>query len=146
MQKTSTILTICLLGLLLVIIGSSGCIKNTTANNTFGEKKISLDLLKFSNNTTANNFTWNDTYYYYVEGNILNYNPLDALDVKINATFLDANGSVVTTDETPHVYLESKTIPAKGMVYFSVDVPDPNQEIVDFKLKVVSAKAELYGS
>lgn len=102
-----------------------------------------MDLLKLSNNTTAGNFTWNNTYYYYVEGYITNKNSIDALDLKINTTFFNVNGSEVAT-ETPYVYLESKSIPANGMVYFYVDVPDPNHEIVDFKIKVVNAKAELY--
>lgn len=102
-----------------------------------------MDLLKFSNNTTTGNYTYNGTYYYYVEGYILNKNSVDALDVKINATFFDVNGSEVNT-KPPYVYLESKSIPANGKVYFYVEVPDQNQEIMDFKLKVISAKAELY--
>lgn len=143
MQKKSIILTIFLIGLLLGIVSSSGCIKTTPANSTFGEKKISLDALKVVNNTTAENYDWDGKNYYYVEGYIKNNNPLDALNVKINATFFDVNGSQVTTNNSLDIYIEPKSIPANGVSYFYIEIPDPKMKIVDYKIKVISAQAEL---
>lgn len=129
--------------LLACVLCTSGCIKTTPTNSTFGEKKISLDSLKVLNNTRSGNYTSESTNHYYVEGNISNSNPIDALNVKIKATFYDINGSAVVTNKTVYVYLEPKNIPANGISYFYIEVPDPKQEIVDFKINVIRAEAEL---
>lgn len=134
------LLFIIIFSLMLITVVNSGCIKDTTANSTWGEKKISLDALKIANNTTAGNDTYEGTNYYFIEGYVLNNNPFNALEVEMKSTFYAANGSVVTTNNT--VYLEPKTIPANGMSYFYFEVADPNKLIVKYKIDIVNAKAE----
>ena len=134
------LLVIIIFSLILVTVVNSGCIKDTTANSTWGEKKISLDALKIANNTTAGNYTYEGTTYYFLEGYIQNNNPFNALEVEMNSTFYAADGSVVATNNT--VYLEPKNIPANGVSYFYVEIADPNKLIVNYKIVIINAKAE----
>ena len=133
---------IIILLLLTVIVSISGCITKTATNGTFGEKYISLDSITVSNNTTSGNFTDNDgKNYYYIDGYLVNNNSNDAFKVKINATAYDSNGNVVGSNDTP--YLNPISIPAKGISEFYVQFPDPNNNIMRYKVKIVNAAANL---
>lgn len=125
---------------LLITVVNSGCIKDTTANSTWGEKKISLNTLKVANNTTAGNYAYEGTNYYYVEGWIYNNNQVDALNVEMTATFYAADGSVVATNNT--VFLDPKNIPPQGVSYFLLETADPNKVIVNYKIEIINAKGE----
>lgn len=138
MKKITSLLIIFLLTVGLVF--SSGCIKTTEANNTFGEKKISMDSLEVVNNTTAGNFSYEGTEYYYLYGYIKNNNPIDAIDVKMKAIFYSANGSVVATNKT--VYIDPNIIPANSETDFYFEVKDPERIIVKYKIDIISAKSE----
>ena len=143
MQKTSIILMIIILGFSTFILSSSGCIDTNPVNKTFGEKKISLDLLKVQNDSETGSYFYEGENYFYVQGNITNYNPIDALNVKINATFYDAKGKIIKTNNKVYIYLEPKSIPAKDKSSYYIEVKDPNQQIVSCKVNVISAKAEI---
>ena len=127
--------------ILIGIIAISGCTTKTATNGTFGEKTISIDSILISNNTTADNFSFNGTEYFYIDGYLLNNNSNDAFQVKVNATAYDANGNVVATNDSAH--LESTTIPAKGLSRFYVVFNDTNSKIVRYDVKVVNAKVNL---
>jgi len=133
--------TIISLILLLVVatVSISGC-ETKTANKTWGEKKISLDLITISNNTTADHYDWEGITYYYIDGYLLNKNPFDALNVKLKATFYDSNGDIIATNETP--YLEPKSIPLNGISNFHFEVQDKNKDIVRYKVELVDAQSE----
>lgn len=125
--------------LLLIAIASSGCIENTKANSTWGEKKISLDAIKISNNTTGNRSEQNASLYY-VYGYVENNNPYEALNVKINVTTYTSNGTVFATNDTP--YLKPSNIPAKGGSILYARFSDPDKKIARFDVKILDAKAE----
>lgn len=132
---------IVILILLTVIVGISGCTTKTTTNGTFGEKNISIDSIYLSNNTTAGNFSYNNTKYYYVQGYLINNNSNDVFHVKVNATAYDTNGNVVAINDS--TYLQLTSIPAKGISLFDVVFNDPNNNIVRYDIKIVNATGTL---
>jgi hypothetical protein len=138
MQKL--LITILIL-LLLGIVSISGCIDNTKANSTWGEKKISLDAITISNNTTGNRSETNDSRYY-VYGYMDNDNPYEALNVKINVTTYTSNGTVFAVNDTP--YLNPVNIPGNGQSYFYARFSDPDKKIVRYDVKILDAKAEYW--
>lgn len=130
---------IIILLLVAMVLANSGCIDNTKANNTWGEKKISLDAIKIANNTTGNHSETN-TSRYYVSGYINNGNPYEAINVKIKVTTYDANGTVYAVNDTP--YLEPKNLPSNGGSYFYARFSDPERKIVRFDVQLLDAKGE----
>ncbi|MBF4475238.1 hypothetical protein [Methanobacterium formicicum] len=134
------LLFIIIVSFLLIIMANSGCIDNTKANSTWGEKKISLDDIKISNTTVGNRSENNDSVYY-VSGYILNQNSFEALDPKIKVTTYYANGTVFAVNEKP--YLDPKNLPANDKSYFYARFEDPDKKIAKFEVKVLSAKGEL---
>jgi len=131
-----------LIVLIVGIISISGCIENTKANSTWGEKKISLDAIKVSNNTTGNRSERNDSIYY-VSGYINNNNPHEAFKVKITVTTFYSNGTVFAVNDTP--YLDPKNIPANSESYMYARFSDPDKKIAKYEVKILDAKAE-YGT
>lgn len=136
MQKLAALIIMCLLA---CVLCTSGCIKTTPTNNTFGEKEISLDALKVINTTTGN-YSYEGTNYYYLEGYIKNNDPIDAINVQMTSKFYSANGSVLATNKT--VFLNPKIIPAHSESYFYFEIMEPEEMIVNYKIEVISAKAE----
>lgn len=136
MRKTAIII---LVVLWVCIVSISGCIQNTKANNTWGEKKISLDAIKVSNSTVGNRSENNDSIYY-VNGHISNQNPYEALDPKIQVTTYYANGTIFAVNDTP--YLNPQNIPANGKSTFYARFEDPNKQISRFEVKILSAKGQ----
>lgn len=124
-----------------IALSSSGCIEKNS-NNTWGEKKISLDEIKVDNDTIGKQNERNNSIYY-VEGNVTNFNQYDAFNLKIKITTYDPQGNVFLVNNTP--YLDQKTIAAHGKLYFYAKFIDPEKKIVRFDVKVVDAKAE-YGT
>lgn len=122
------------------MICASGCIDFNKVNNTWGEKNISLDAIKMSNNTTGNYTSDVNSSTYYVYGWINNYNSLDAFNVKIKVITYDSKGKVVAMNNTP--IIQPVNIASKGSSEFYAEFPDPNKRIVKFKVEVVDAKAE----
>jgi capsule polysaccharide export protein KpsE/RkpR len=133
-----------IIGLLLIffVIGlvfTSGCIENTKSNSTWGEKKISIDAITVSNDTTGNRSENNDSLYY-ISGYILNQNSFEALDPQIKVTTYYSNGSVFAVNDTP--YLNPKNIPGNGKSYLYARFEDPDKKIAKFEVKILSAKGE----
>lgn len=126
--------------LLTIIAGISGCTTKTATNGTFGEKKLSLDAVTVSENTTGNRSETNDTRYY-VSGYLINGNEIDALNVKLMVTTFDAQNNTVAVNDTP--YFEPKDIPANGNSRFYARFSDPDKRIVYFKVEIVDAKSKL---
>jgi len=124
--------------LISIILTNSGCIDNTKANSTWGEKKLSLDTITVSN-TVSNRSEQNDSIYY-IKGYINNQNTFEALDVKIKVTTYYPNGTIFAVNETP--YLNPKNIPAKGKSYLYAVFDDPDKKIAKFEVKILSAKGE----
>lgn len=139
MKKMSIISLLILL--LILIISISGCIDTTKKNNTWGEKKISLDAIKVSNNTTGNRSEQNDSIYY-VYGYINNENPYEALNVKINVTTYYSNDTIFAVNNTP--YVNPKSIPANGESYFYARFLDPEKKIARYDVQILDAKAEYW--
>ncbi|EKQ54528.1 MAG: hypothetical protein B655_0782 [Methanobacterium sp. Maddingley MBC34] len=135
------ITTILIVFITVGLVFSSGCIDNTKANNTWGEKKISLDAIKISDNTTGNHSEGNESIYY-VYGYIDNNNPYEALNIKMNVTTYTSNGTVFAFNDTP--YLELNNIPANGEIYFYAGFSDPNKKIAKYEVKILDAKAEYW--
>lgn len=133
------LVTIIMFFLLIGTLLSSGCIENKKANETWGEKKISLDAINVSNNTVGDRSEQNDSVYY-VMGNITNQNSYDAFNVKINVITYYSNGTVFAVNNTPYLY--PNTIPAKGNSYFYARFVDPDKKIVRFEVKILDADAE----
>jgi capsule polysaccharide export protein KpsE/RkpR len=126
--------------LIINVIANAGCIDNTKANNTWGEKKISLEKIKVSDNTAGNRSEQNDSIYY-VSGYITNDNPFEALDFKLKVTTYYSNGTIFAVNETP--YIDPKNIPGQGKSYFYARFSDPDKKITRFEVKIVGAKGEL---
>lgn len=124
---------------MLLTLTSSGCIENTKSNSTWGEKKLSMDSIKVSNNTVGNRSENNDSVYY-VNGYIINQNPFEALDPKITVTTFDSNGTVFAVNDIP--YMEPKNLPANDKSYFYARFEDPDKKIAKFEVKIISAKGE----
>lgn len=137
MPKKNSILIIFLLSLFLISI--SGCIDNTKSNSTWGEKKISIDAIKVSNNIEGNRSEDNESIYY-VRGHIINQNPFEALDPQLKITTYYSNGTVFAVNDTP--YLNPQNIPANGKSTFYARFEDPNKQIVRFEVKILSAKGQ----
>jgi len=137
MKRISTILTIFLL--LICFTSLSGCIDNTKINGTWGEKKLSMDAIKVSNNTVGNRSENNDSIYY-VSGHISNQNPYEALNPKIKVTTYYSNGTIFAVNDTP--YLNPQNIPANGKSTFYAKFEDPNKQIARFEVKILSAKGQ----
>ncbi|MEN6551689.1 MAG: hypothetical protein ABFC34_02255 [Methanobacterium sp.] len=127
--------------LLISMISISGCINNTQTNSTWGEKKISLDTIKISDNTTDYRSETNQSRYY-VYGYIKNNNPIDAVNPKIKVTTYYSNGTVFAVNDTP--YLEPENLPANGESYFYTRFYDPDSKITKFTVDIVDAKAEYW--
>ncbi|BDZ69010.1 hypothetical protein [Methanobacterium ferruginis] len=106
-----------------------------------GEKKISLDTIKISNNTTGNRSETNESRYY-VYGYIDNDNAYEALNPIIRITTFYANGTVFAVNNTP--YIDPKNLPAKGSSYFYARFYDPDKQIYNFTVELVDAKAEYW--
>jgi len=134
-------LIIIILLILTATVAISGCTTKTAANGTFGQKFISLDSIYLSNNTTAGNYTYNGTEYYYIEGYLINNNQYDAFNVKVNSSAYDSQGSVVATNDSP--YLEPVSIPGNGISNFYVRFNDSNNSIARYDVKIVSATGTL---
>lgn len=132
-------ISISLIVLFLVTISISGCINTNKTNSTWGEKEISIDDLKISNDTTGKHYEENDTIYY-VNGNITNNNPFEALNVKIKIITYTSNGTVLAVNDTP--YLNPKNVPGKGKSYFYARFEDPNKQITKFEVKILSANGQ----
>ena len=122
------------------LVFTSGCIDTNKTNNTWGEKKISMDAIKVSNSTVGNRSENNDSIYY-VSGSILNQNTFEALDPKITVTTYYSNGTVFAVNDTP--YLNPQNIPANGKSSFYARFDDPDKKIAKFEVKVLDAKGEL---
>lgn len=135
MKKVTVIIIFFTAGL----IFSSGCIDNTKANSTWGEKKISMDAIKVVNSPVGNRSENNDSIYY-VSGSILNQNPYEALDPKITVTTYYSNGTVFAVNDTP--YLNPQNIPANEKSSFYARFDDPDKKIAKFEVKILSAKGE----
>jgi len=128
--------------ILLILIGiilNSGCIENTKSNSTWGEKKLSMDAIKISDNTTGNRSETNESRYY-VSGYVTNDNPYEALELKLRITTFTSNGSVFAVNDNP--YVEPKSIPANGASYFYASFSDPDKNITKYEVKILSAKGE----
>ncbi|MBI4813225.1 MAG: hypothetical protein HY802_02440 [Methanobacterium sp.] len=136
MNKITTILIFLLLT---GIILNSGCIENTKANSTWGEKKISMDAITVSNDTVGNRSENNDSIYY-VSGYILNQNPYEALNPKIEVTTYYSNGTVFAVNDTP--YLDPNNLPINGKSRLYARFEDPDKKIAKFEVKILSAKSE----
>lgn len=120
------------------IVAVSGCTEKRATNGTWGEKApATADSLKILN-STADTYEYNGTNYYYVEGYIQNNADSDASNVKMIATFYDASGKVVATNDT--AYLKPATIPAAGQSEFYVDFEDPNNNIASYNVNITSAQ------
>jgi uncharacterized protein YcfL len=132
---------IIILILFTAIVAISGCTSKTASNGTFGEKVISLDTILVSNNTTAEQSSFNGTEFYYIKGYLINNNSYDAFHIKINATAYNANGDVVATNNS--AYMVSNNIPAKGESLFYVQFNDPNNTITRYDVKIVDATGTL---
>ncbi|MEN6553275.1 MAG: hypothetical protein ABFC34_10390 [Methanobacterium sp.] len=140
MQKTAIIiLTIIILGFIIGIVSISGCINTNQTNNTWGEKKISLDAITIANNITSIRSEVNESRYY-VDGYIENKNPYEAINVKISVTTYYANGTVFAVNNTP--YMDVKNLPANGGSFFYARFEDPDKKIARFEAKIVSAQGE----
>ena len=123
--------------ILTATVAISGCTTKTATNGTFGEKSIVLNLVELSNNTTVGNYTYNGTEYYYIEGYLINKNPYDAFNVKVNSTAYDAHGNVIATNDSPN--LDPVSIPSNSNSFFFVEFKDPKNSIMKYDVKVVSA-------
>ncbi len=134
-----TTLPLLMIILLFIVLCTAGCIENTKANSTWGEKKIYIDAIKISNNTNGNYSEQNESIYY-VSGSIINENPYEALNLKINVTTYYSNGTVFAVNATPH--LNPKSIPANGKSNFYASFSDPDKKIARFEVKILDAKAE----
>mgnify|MGYP000917330887 CR=1 FL=1 len=134
-----SIIKILILISIVCLVFSSGCIENSKVNKTWGEKKISMDAIKISNGTVGNLSENNDSIYY-VNGYILNQNPYEALDPKIEVITYNSNGTVFAVNDTP--YLNPQNIPATGKSYFYARFEDPNKQISRFEVKILSAKGQ----
>lgn len=133
-------------GLLLIffvmgLVFTSGCIENTKANSTWGEKKISMDAIKVSQNTTGNYSETNESRYY-VYGYIENDNPFEAFNLKMKITTYYDNGTVFAVNTTP--IISPKTIPGKGSSFFYARFHDPHHNIHNFTVEISSAKGEFW--
>ena len=125
--------------LIIGIILNSGCIENTKSNSTWGEKKLSMDDIKIANNTTGNRSETNESRYY-VSGYVINDNPYEALELKLRITTFTSNGSVFAVNDKP--YVEPKNILANGASYFYASFSDPDKNITNYEVKILSAKGE----
>ena len=123
---------------LTIIAGISGCTTKTATNGTWGEKKLSLDAITVSDNTTGNRSMTNDTRYY-VSGYLINGNSIDALNVKVKVTTYDSQNNTVSVNDTPYLY--PTDIPANGNSFFYARFSDPNKKIVNFKVEIIDAKS-----
>lgn len=132
---------ILILILFATIVAISGCTTKTATNGTFGEKDISLNNILISNNTTAEQSSYNGTEFYYIKGYLINNNSYDAFHVKINATAYNSEGNVVATNNS--AYMVSDSIPAKGESLFYVQFNDPNNTITRYDVEVVDATGTL---
>lgn len=125
----------------IIVAGISGCTSKIATNGTFGEKKVSIDSIVMSNNTTAGYIDHNGTEFYYIQGYVENHNPNDAFHVIIETIVYDKNGNIIATNSSP--YLEPVNIPANGYSFFYVSFKDPNQVISRYEIKVTDAKSTL---
>ncbi len=130
---------IIIISFILLAVVCSGCINTNKTNNTWGDKKISLDAIKVSNSTVGNRSENNDSIYY-VSGYIINQNSFEALDPKITVTTYYSNGTVFAVNDTP--YMDPKNIPANGKSYFYTRFDDPDKKIARFEVKILSAKGQ----
>ncbi|OQB59717.1 MAG: hypothetical protein BWX95_02521 [Bacteroidetes bacterium ADurb.Bin141] len=126
---------------IVMILANSGCIDNTQANSTWGERQILVDAIKISDNTTGN-YSENNQSRYYVYGYLDNDNPFEAINPKIKITTYYENGTVFAVNETAYIY--PKNIPGKGSSYFFARFHDPDKLIYNFTVEVLDAKGEYW--
>lgn len=120
-------------------VSISGCTVNPNTNGTWGEKKLSLDKITVTSNTTGEPFEYKDQTYYGIWGYLENKNDYDAYNVRLEAYAYDAEGNLIATNNTP--LFDSPSIPAQGITGFYVDFLDPEKKIVRFEIKIISASA-----
>lgn len=137
MSKKSIIVILLLFA---ITVSISGCTNKTAQNGTFGEKIISINNITIINNVTAEHRERNGTNYYYITGYLKNNNKYDAFNLKMKATFYDADGNVVAINDT--VYLDPKVIPTASESYFYFRFNDSNNKIVKYELQLISATSE----
>lgn len=130
--------TIIIFLLLAITVSISGCTTKDAANGTFGEKTISLNKLEISD-TYAEHYDYENETFYYIEGNVTNKNDIDAIDLKMEVTVFDENGTIVDVNKSP--YIDPKVIPALGASYFFFEFQDPDKRIVRYEVKIISAKS-----
>jgi hypothetical protein len=130
--KTGT--TILILLMVIVLVGVSGCTEKKATNGTWGEKPVvttdSLHLI----NVTTNNYDYNGTHYYYVEGYIQNTAENDATNVNVITTAYDTTGKVFATNDT--AYIKPTSVPALGQSKFFAEFEDPDNKIVRYDAKI----------
>ncbi len=141
MDMEKKFVLIIIFSLLVSVLANSGCIENTKANSTWGEKKISMDAIKVSQNTTGNYSETNESRYY-VYGYIENDNPFEAVNLKMKITTFYENGTVFAVNTTP--IISPKNIPGKGSSFFYARFHDPHQNIHNFTVEISSAKGEFW--
>ncbi|MGZ7119678.1 MAG: FxLYD domain-containing protein [Methanobacterium sp.] len=120
-----------------IIIGISGCTINDTANQTFGEKIISLDAITIQN-TISGNYTYDGNDFYYIDGYVQNNNKNDVFFVKLNVSVFDKGGNLISSNETSP---ELKDIPANKQSHFYIEFNDPDKKISRFEIKIIDAKS-----
>ena len=125
--------------IIVMVLSNASCIDSNKANNTWGERKLSIDKIKVSNDTTGNRSEQNESIYY-VRGYVYNYNPFEALDPIIKVTTYYSNGTVFEVNDTP--YMNPKNIPGNDKSYYYAQFEDPDKKIAKFEVKILSAKGE----
>lgn len=126
---------IIILSFLIIIISISGCTNKNATNGTFGEKTVSLNTFKIDIIDAEHHDS-----VFYIDGNITNNNGFDALDVEMEATAYDENGTVIAVNKTP--YIDPKNIPAQSVSYFYFEFNDPDNKIVKYEVKIISAQSK----
>lgn len=122
-----------------LIISISGCTTKNVENGTFGEKSVTINNVTIINNVTADHYEDNGTNHYYIDGFLKNNNNYDVFNLKMKATFFDADGNVVGENVT--VYLYPKVISTRGESRFYFELEDPDKKIVRYELKLISVSA-----
>lgn len=134
MLKKSILIVLLLLS---AVVAVSGCTNKTAPNGTFGQRNLSIDQISLSNNTTAGVDNFYGDQYYYVKGYLINNNPYDAFNVKVNATAYDAEGNIVSTNNS--AYINPPNISADDLSFFYVEFLDNDNKIARAEVKVVDA-------
>lgn len=121
--------------ILLVVISVSGCTSKNATNGTFGEKSVSIKNVTIVN-STYEDYEYPGTKYYIIRGYLKNNNKYDAYNLKMQATTYDADGNVVSVNDT--VYLSPKVLPADGLASYDFYIPNKDGRIVRYDLQLIS--------